>query len=181
MSDQARIASIEALEGFRSDLIRYIDKARTALEDMTSEVRRTRTWLDADRSAHWSRELKLRTKRLEQAEQELYSANLTSPQASNALQKLAVTRARNAQVEAEEKIRVLRKWRLQFDNRSGPLLRSLDPMFDQVTNRLPSGVHQLGEMIRTLQEYAGITPGIVRSEPGIPAEIPPEPSVDSQP
>jgi hypothetical protein len=93
MSDQARIASIEALEGFRSDLIRYMEKARTALEDMTAEVRRTRTWLDSDRSAHWSRELKLRTKRLEQAEQELYSANLTNPQASNALQKLAVSRA----------------------------------------------------------------------------------------
>jgi hypothetical protein len=181
MSDQARIASIEALEGFRSDLIRYMEKARTALEDMTAEVRRTRTWLDSDRSAHWSRELKLRTKRLEQAEQELYSANLTNPQASNALQKLAVSRARHALVEAEEKIRVLRKWRLQFDNRSGPLVRLLDPMFDQVTNRLPGGVHQLGEMIRTLQEYAGITPGSVRSEPGLPVESPPEPPVTPEP
>ena len=181
MSDQARIASIEALETFRSDLIRYIDKARTALEDMTGEVRRTRTWLDSDRSAHWTRELRLRTKRLEQAEQELYSANLTNPQASNALQKLAVNRARNALVEAEEKLRVLRKWRLQFDNRSGQLVRLLNPMFDQLTSQLPQGVHQLGEMIRALQDYAGTTAAPTRGNATTPLEPPPATQTDPPP
>jgi len=158
MSDQARIASIDALEAFRSDLLRYIDKSRTALGDMTGEVRRMRSWLDTDRTNHWQREMKQRTKRLEQAEQELYSANLTNPQASNALQKMAVTRATRAVEEAEEKLRTIKKWRLQFDNRTGPLVRLLDPMHHQVTNSLPKAAQFLGEAVKSLQDYAQTGP-----------------------
>lgn len=158
MSDQARIASIDALEAFRSDLLRYIDKSRTALGDMTGEVRRMRSWLDTDRTNHWLREMKQRTKRLEQAEQELYSANLTNPQASNALQKMAVTRATRAVEEAEEKLRTIKKWRLQFDNRTGPLVRLLDPMHHQVTNSLPKAAHFLAEAVKSLQDYAQTGP-----------------------
>jgi len=43
MSNQARISSIDALEAFRAGLIRYIEHARVALEDMTGHARRTRT------------------------------------------------------------------------------------------------------------------------------------------
>ena len=50
MSGPAKVSSIEALEAFRADLIRYVEKARVALEDAESEVRRTRSWLEADRA-----------------------------------------------------------------------------------------------------------------------------------
>lgn len=170
MSDQARIASIDALEAFRSDLLRYIDRSRTALGDATGEVRRMRTWLDSDRTNHWLREMKQRTKRLEQAEQELYSANLTNPQASNALQKMAAARAQRAVEEAEEKLRVIKKWRQQFDNRTGPLVRLLDPMHHQVTSSLPKAAHFLSEAIKALQDYADTGP---RATPP-PSTPPPE-------
>jgi len=38
MTDQARITSIHALEGFRSELIRYVETARTAHEHHTAGV-----------------------------------------------------------------------------------------------------------------------------------------------
>lgn len=178
MSDPARIASIEALDAFRSDLIRYVEKTRSALDDMTAQVRRTRTWLDADRTDHWTREIKNRTKRLEQAEQELYSANLTNPQASNALQKMAVKRAKSSLDEAAEKLRALRKWRLHYENRTGPLVRMLDPMFHQVSNRIPAAIHLLGETVKTLQDYAGtISPPKPSAAPDVtPDTTPPAPT-----
>jgi hypothetical protein len=154
MSEQAKISSIEALESFRADLIQYIAKARVALEDMEGDVRRTQTWLDTDRTQHWQRQLKLWTKNLHQAEQELYSANLTNPQASNAFQKMAVLKARRKVEEAEEKCRVVKKWRQTFENRATPLLRQLDPMFHLVGQQLPKGVFALGESIKALQAYA---------------------------
>ena len=83
MSDQVKISSIDALEAFRADLIQYIAKARVALEDMEGDVRRTQTWLDTDRTQYWGGQMKLWTKNLHQAEQELYSANLTSPHSAN--------------------------------------------------------------------------------------------------
>ena len=154
MSNQARISSIDALEGFRSELIRYIEHARVALEDMTGDARRTRSWLDVDRTQHWAGTIKKLTKMLHQAEEELYSANLTSPQASNAIQKMAVVKIRRKLEEAEAKMHVLKRWRQVYDNRTAPLLHQLEPMFDQVSQRLPKAVHTLSETIKILQAYA---------------------------
>lgn len=154
MSDQARITSIEALEAFRADLLQYIRHAGSALEDMVGEVRRTRSWLDHDRVRYWATELKQRQKRLEQAEQELYSASLTNRDGAHAQLKLAVQRAERQVTDAEERIRVLKRWRLQFDQRAEPLVRQLDRMFAQLGHQLPKGVHSLGESIKALQDYA---------------------------
>jgi hypothetical protein len=168
MSDQVKISSIDALEAFRADLIQYIAKARVALEDMEGDVRRTQTWLDNDRSQHWARELKRWTNNLHQAEQELYSANLTNPQASNSFQKMAVLKARRKVEEAEEKQRRVKKWRQTFETRATPLLRQLDPMFYLVGQQLPKGVHSLGEAIKALQDYAEKAP--VKPAAPAPAE-----------
>lgn len=154
MSSQARITSIDALESFRAELIQYITKARVALEDMTSETRRTKDWLDHDRTNYWNAQIRKRTKLLEQAEQELYSANLTSPLASNALQKMAVQKAKRLVLEAEEKMRVISEWRKRFDRLSNPPLRQLDPLFALLGQDLPRGVVSLGETIKALQAYA---------------------------
>ena len=154
MSDQVRISSIDALEAFRADLVQYIAKARVALEDMEGDVRRTQTWLDTDRVQYWGGQIKMWTKKLEQAEQELYSANLTSPHSANAFQKMAVTKARRNLEQAEEKMRVVKKWRQTFENRATPLLRQLDPMFFIVGQQLPKGVFALGESIKALQAYS---------------------------
>jgi hypothetical protein len=165
MSNQVRVSSIDALEAFRSELIQYITKARVALEDMTSENRRTRDWLDHDRTNYWNAQIRRRTKLLEQAEQELYSANLTSPLASNALQKMAVTKAKRLVVEAEEKMRILNEWRKRFDRLSSPPLRQLDPLFGLLSQNLPQGVVSLGETIKALQAYAEQSPPPVTPPP----------------
>jgi len=120
---------------------------------MEGDVRRTQTWLDTDRTQHWGGQIKLWTKNLHQAEQELYSANLTNPQAANAFQKMAVIKAKRQLEQAEDKMRVLKKWRQSFENRATPLLRQLDPMFSLVGQQLPKGVFALGESIKALQAY----------------------------
>lgn len=158
MSDQVKISSIDALEAFRADLIQYIAKARVALEDMEGDVRRTQTWLDTDRVQHWGGQIKHWTKILHQAEQELYSANLTNPQASNAFQKMGVLKAKRKLEEAEAKMLRVKHWRQTFENRATPLLRQLDPMFHLVGQQLPKGVYSLSEAIKALQAYAEKAP-----------------------
>ncbi len=158
MTDQARVSSIDALESFRSGLIQYIPKARTALEDLTAEARRTRDWLDNDRMNHWIRQIRKRTKALEQAQQELYSANLLNPLAANALQKMAVQKAKRSLEEAEEKMRVLNNWRKRFDQLCNPPLRQLEPLFSILGHTLPKGVVSLTESIKALQSYAEKSP-----------------------
>ncbi|WAC19562.1 hypothetical protein OVA24_20270 [Luteolibacter sp. SL250] len=154
MSDQARVSSIDALELFRADLIQYIMKARTALEEASSDVRRTQDWLDRDRYLHWSNEIRKRTKLLRQAEQELYSANLTNPFSANPLQKMAVHRAKRALEEAEDKMRTITRWRHRFERMASPHLRGLDPLLSLLAQDLPNGVASLAGSIKALQAYA---------------------------
>jgi hypothetical protein len=166
MDGQANVSSIDALEAFRADFIQFIEKARVALEDAEGEVRRTRTWLDVDRSNHWTAQMKLRVKQLEQAEAEYYNARITRPTENHASHKMAVARAQRRVEEAGEKLHVLKRWRMQFDNRATPLLRQLDPAFFLVGNHLPKGVHTLGESIKALQDYAEKAPA---PKPAAPA------------
>lgn len=165
MAEHANVSSIDALEAFRADLINYVEKARVALEDAEGEVRRTRSWLDVDRSGYWTGQLKQSAKQLEQAEAELYNVTITSPQESHSFQKMAVLKARRRLEEAEEKLRVLKHWRQTFDNRVTPLLRQLDPMFFQIGRHLPDGIHNLTESIKALQAYAEKFPAPKSSAP----------------
>lgn len=169
MSDQVKVSSIDALETFRADLIQYVEKARVALEDAEGEVRRTRTWLDVDRTNYWTRQLKQRTKELDQVEAEFYNAKITRPTESHAFHKMAVLKAKHRLEEAEAKILVLKKWRQTYDNRVTPMLRQLDPLFFLVSLHLPKAIHSLGESIKALQAYAEKGPtvkSIAPAEPG---------------
>lgn len=170
MSDQVKVSSIDALEAFRADLIQYVEKARVALEDAEGEVRRTRTWLDVDRTNYWMRQLKQRTKELEQVEAEFYNATITRPKESHAFHKMAVLKAKRRLEEAEQKMLVLKKWRQTFDNRVTPLVRQLDPMFFLVGRHLPKGIHSLGESIKALQAYAEKGPAATSPPPAIATE-----------
>lgn len=165
MAEHANVSSIDALEAFRADLIQYVEKARVALENAEGEVRRTRSWLDVDRTGYWGGQFKQRSKQLEQAEAELYNVTLTSPSESHAFQKMAVLKARRRMDEAEEKIRVLKHWRQTFDNRATPMLRQLDPMFSLVGREIPKGIHSLGESIKMLQAYAERLPTASKQVP----------------
>lgn len=168
MSDQAKVSSIDALEAFRADLIRFVENARAALEDAEGEVRHTRIWLDGDRTAHWARQMKQRIKQLDQAEADCHNARIIRPDESHASLKLAVARAKRRVVEAEEKMRVLKHWRMHFDNRVTPLVRRLSPAFFMVCKHLPDGIHSLDESIKALQAYAENSPA--PKPPAAPAD-----------
>jgi hypothetical protein len=170
MSDHAKVTSIDALELFRADLIQYITKARAALEDASSEVRRTQDWLERDRYLHWTNEIRKRTRLLRQAEKELYSANLTRPLAANAMQKMAAHRAQRALEEAEEKLRTITRWRHRFERLATPHLRNLDPLLSILSQDLPKGAAALAESIKALQSYADKRPITTNPPPTDPSE-----------
>ena len=150
---QANVSSIDSLEAFRADLIHFIEKTKVALEAAEGEVRRTRTWLDVDQTNYWKTQMKVRIKQFDQAEAEHYNARITRPTENHVSHKMAVAKAQRRIVEAEEKLQMIKRWRMQYDNLATPLIRRLDPAFFLVGHHLPKGVHMLGESIKALQAY----------------------------
>ncbi|WP_193214235.1 hypothetical protein [Luteolibacter marinus] len=160
MDGQARVGSVDAIEAFRGTLIRYAGRVRRALDDVTGEVKRTRGWLETEQRQKWEGEYRRRARRLEQAEQELFSARMSAMKNDKSAQQMAVHRARRAMEEAEEKLRVIKRWRQAYDASVEALAKQLEPLHETVSRRMPRGVVSLDNTVRHLQEYAqtGVAP-----------------------
>ena len=159
MPDRAKVTSLEALEAFRAKLIIYRSKAAGVLDEVGDHMTRTRLWLQTDRQTHWQQQIRRRTHELEQRQQELFSARISSlTEASPAMQH-AVQKARQAIREGEEKLHHVRQWLRQYDQRVEPVGRQVDKLRHYFDQDLVMAVAYLDEMIKTLAAYAELSPG----------------------
>ena len=158
MPERAHVTSVDALELFRSNLIIYLSKARPALDEVSGEVVRMRVWLQDEQRARWENELRRRTRALQEAQAALFSARLSSFQEESSFQQMAVHRTKRAFHEAEDKLRVIRKWNRDFDNRVEPLLKQMEKLHTVLAHDMVRAIAYLAQAINTLHAYAGIAP-----------------------
>jgi uncharacterized coiled-coil protein SlyX len=171
MPQRAHVTSVEAIEAFRANLIIYLSKARPALEEVSADVQRVRLWIENDQRTHWEGEVRRRTKQLEQATQELFSARISNLSEATAAQQLAVHRAKRSLDEATEKLRVLKRWNRDFDGMVQPHVKQVEKLHTVFTNDMVQALAYLATAIKTLSEYAEIAPPSALNE-SMPAGAP---------
>ena len=154
MPPQAHVRSVEAIEAFRGKLLVYAAKARPVLEDACDEVLRTREWLEHDRWTFWERELRRRTRVLEEAQSTLFSARLSNLREARTAEQMAVIKARASVEEAQEKLARIKKWHRDFDHLVQPLLKELEHLRTLLSADLPKAAAALTETVRMLDAYA---------------------------
>lgn len=165
MAEGAHVTSVDAIEAFRVALINYMSKARPALEDAIDDVARTRDWLQHEQLRHWEHELKRRRRAVEEAEQAVFSARIANLREVSTAETAAVMRARRALAEAEDKMRAVKKWLRDFDNRVDPLVKQLEQVQTMLGNTTPRAVAHLAALVKTLDAYTNVsTAGF--AEPG---------------
>jgi hypothetical protein len=162
---QAKVSSIEAIEQFRSVLLVFLSKARPTLEEIISEVNRTKNWLENDQLAFWDRQMKVRRRDLDEAQAELFSARISTIQQASAAQQMAVQRAMRAVREAEDKMRILKKWSRDIENRSDPMVKEIEQLHGFITVDMGRAVAYLTEIIKALQAYSDITSALPSAGP----------------
>lgn len=170
MDGQARVGSIDAIEAFRATLIRFTERARRSLDDVTGEVKRTRGWLETEQRQKWEGELRRRMRALEQAEQELYTARLSDMRRDKSAQQMAVNKARRSLVEAQEKLATIRRWRQAYDSRVESLAKQLESLQDTLARQMPKGAVSLANTVRHLQDYARVARAPELRDPPEPEE-----------
>ncbi|MEW6161170.1 MAG: hypothetical protein AB1813_27385 [Verrucomicrobiota bacterium] len=158
MPDRARVTSVEALDAFRAHLIVYVSKARPALEEVNADVLRTRLWLQNEQRMFWEGQVRRRTKKLEEAQQALFSARVSNLHEAIIVEQMAVQKARRALEEAEGKLQLLKKWHREFDSRVEPLLKQLEKLHTILSNDMPKAAAYLAQAAKTLSDYAGSPP-----------------------
>jgi hypothetical protein len=174
MPESAKVTSLEAIEDFRAKLIVYRDKAARVLDEVGDEVTRARLWLETDRPGHWQNQIRQRTRELEQAQQELFSAQLSGLREASYAQHATVQKCRHAIRDAEEKIKLVKQWQRQFDQRVESPARQVEKLRHLLGHDLGLAVAWLNEMTKTLSAYAELSPAgkATAKAPATPADEP---------
>ena len=159
MPPRAQVTSVEVLEEFRASLIIYVSKARPVLDEVSADVVRMRMWLQDEQRTHWENELRRCTRVLQEAQQALFSARLSSFREETSAELMAVHRARRAADAAEDKLRVLKKWNRDFDNHVEPLVKQMEKLQTVLAHDMVQAIAYLTQAISTLHAYAQIAPG----------------------
>jgi len=158
MPDSAKVTSLEAIDEFRARLIVYRDKAARVLDEVSDEVTRARVWLEAERPVFWQGQIRRFTRELEQAQQELFSAQLSGLRDASYAQQANVQKARRAIAGAEEKLKQVKQWQRQFDQRVESPARQVEKLRHLLGHDLGLAVAWLNEMTKTLSAYAELSP-----------------------
>ena len=165
---RAHVTSLEALKSFRNSLIIYVSKARPTLEEASADVVRTKLWLENDQRLHWEREVRRRTRKLEEAQQAVFSAKMSNLRDVTVSEMRAFQKAREALDEAEAKLRILKRWNKEFASRTEPLARQLEKLHTVLAHDMTKAIAYLTQAADTLDAYAAIAPAPHPSSPAQP-------------
>ncbi len=169
MPEKAQITSVEAIESFRAQLIVFLGQARPVLEEAGNEMSRTRLWLQNEQRMFWEIDLRRRERRLEEAKQELFNAKVSSlPTGTAALLQMTMQRAQRAVHEAEAKLKLLKRWDTELDNRAAPLMKQIGQLHGFLAMDMTRAVAYLDQILRTLDAYRNV--GTSRGETSVAAE-----------
>ena len=163
MPDKAQITSIEALESFRSSLIVYLANALRVLDEVSGDVQRVRLWIEDDRLGHWENETRRRLRKLQEKQQELFSAKLSTLRDVTQTEFMAVQKAQRVLEESQTKLDHVKKWNRYYDHRVQPLAKQADKLRDALVVHMGRAVAYLTQTIRTLGDYADLAPPDVSS------------------
>jgi len=158
MSQQAQITSVEAIAAFRAQLVVYLAQMQPILDEVTSEVVRTRGWLENDRRQFWQQEYRKCSRKLEDAKQELFTVTMSKMGEATSFHKLAVQRAQRDLRVVEEKLAVLKKWDHELENRTGPLVKQMEQLHGFLGVEMDRAVAYLDQALRALDAYRSVAP-----------------------
>jgi len=177
MPDQAKVTSLEAIEAFRAKLIIYRDKAGRVLDEVSDDVTRTRVWLESERPVYWQNQIRQLNRKLEAAQQELFSAQLSGLRDASYTQQAAVGKLRRAIRDAEDKAKIVQQWQRQFDQRVESPARQVEKLRHFLGHDLSMAVAWLNEILKSLAAYSELSPSTALNlpSPDITEATPPEP------
>jgi hypothetical protein len=156
MAEGANITSVDAITTFRAALVVFLSKVRPLLEETSGEIVRMRQWLENDMRRHWETQMRLRGRKLEEAKAELFNATLSKLQDASALQHMAVQRAERSMRECEAKLKVVKKWSRDLDDRTEPLLKQAGQFQTFLSTDMTRAIAYLNEVIKALEAYAEV-------------------------
>jgi hypothetical protein len=156
MAERSHVTSVDAIESFRAKLIVFLKKARPTLEEVPNAVLRTRFWLENEQRNRWVEEVRVRRRKLEEAQQELLTAKMSNMRQATIVKEMAMRRALQALREAEEKLARTKTWSRELENLSAPLVKQVEQVHSFLTSDMSKAVAYLAQVVKVLQAYTDV-------------------------
>jgi glutamine synthetase adenylyltransferase len=155
MAEFARVVNLDALRDVKAALQSFADDATVALSEATSDAQRGLWYIANDCKAHWQRELKKRTDKLQQAKAELFKKQLESndTRTSAVVERKNVARWEAAVAQAEEKLRRIKHWSHAMEREFMLFKAGVQGLSNIVAADLPAATARIDRMIASLQAY----------------------------
>lgn len=165
MADRAQVHSIEGIQAFRAHLIVFVDRVRPLLEEANSDIRKTALWLESEQRPYWERRARRCAQELEEAQQILFGARLSGLREATAAEQAAVTKSRNALRDAEDKLRLIKKWHRDLGPQSEELVRQINALDSILSQDLGRAIALLHSFLQSLEAYTEKLPSAPKPAP----------------
>jgi len=135
----------------------------TAIEEAQSDAERFGMWLDSEGPSHWERQRRLRTEKLNEDRSALARKQM-QPTAdgrppSTIDERKTVARSEESVRRAEDCLRQLRKWSIEYQRVLALFRAGLGPLSTFVDQIVPSGIASLNRMAQAIDAYLALSQG----------------------
>lgn len=163
MSQYAKVNSIVMLKELRSALATFSETAAIALDEVSSEIQRTLTWLAEDRRRYWKTQVRLRQERYVQAKlalkrKGLFDLALSGLRSSAIDEKKAFAIAERHLREAERRLARTHSWVLQIEKELSDYRAATQGLNGGIDVDIPNARARLEKMAESLEAYVALAP-----------------------
>jgi hypothetical protein len=156
MDSQARVASLDRVEEFRTAYAKFGDAARQALLGVELEIRRMLDWLEKDQVAFWKGEIRRREEKVNEAKAALHRKRITATfghVVSDTDEIVALRKAKVRLEEAEEKLKLVKQWYLLIEQEVNQYRGPSQTLGNLLDADVPRALASLDRALNTLETY----------------------------
>lgn len=158
---RADVHSIEAIREFRPTLVKFAEQARQAIGEVQAEVQRTMAWLEQEQGPFWQRQIRKCHEQVRQAKlalnQKRMYASPTGGRQTAVDEERALKRAKRRLEIAEEKLKLVQRWRRELDREWARQQGQLQRLGRSADHEIPRAIALLERMSRSLEAYVDLT------------------------
>ena len=163
MGQEARINSVPVLKQLRASLGTFAETATRALEEASTEIQRTRQWLQEDRCRHWKTQVQVRSERFAQAKialkaKQVFDRTLGGTPSSCVDERKALKIAEARLREAEHKLSRVKAWSQRIEKELSDYRGATQRLISEVEVEIPNARARLDGMIGSLEAYLALAP-----------------------
>jgi len=152
----ANITSTDAVRFFKAALQQYEADVRDAITQLLLETRRAVEWVEHDRAQYWPRQFRRASDAVVEARNALEraeSAIRPEDKRSSYEHKLAFEKAKRRLRMTEQKIRAVRKWRVEVNHEVDEFEGRLARLTNFLDSDFPRAIATLQRMAAALDKY----------------------------